>query len=721
MRKYSSTKKLLLFVILFFISNAFTQDAIIEIWNGNTPNLKSGAENIPEVIKDDPTWSTLISKVSKPTIEVYLPAPEIATGTGVVICPGGGYVQLAWDHEGQQVARWFNTIGVAGFILKYRLPDTEIELVPRIAPIQDAHRAIRVVRHHAAEWNLDPDKIGIMGFSAGGHLAGSATVHADSTFAFVDAIDSLSAAPDFLILGYPVVTMGPGTHSGSKSALLGASPDQALVDYFSVEKQVNQNTPPVFIAVANNDGTVPYEPNSLALFNALQNVHVPSELWVYHESLDPNHGFGLGFKSKESIEWPWRLALWMKTNGWSQIVPDKPRYTFLNITGKAMSLRADAAEKMVHIECDTTWSVLQKEADWITVNKQNGDKVDSLWIEISANESSTPRQAKLVIGNSTRVDTVSIIQAAPGRFGLYIAADTDPISSEQEILSTALAAGIVLNPKDDDSIAVTGPESDKVDVILLSDTVNKNKIGDAYRDVLVPVMILETGMFDKMGMTAVRAYGIERSVERLTITNGEHPLSGGLGVGPQTVFSQPASMNWGKPGEQAVKIASIDGDPEKVTIFAYESGSTMMDGFIAPARRMGYFIASSNVPVLTDASRQLLTAALAWLMDKESKVGSNVPVKPPQQFVLQQNYPNPFNPSTNITFSLAHDSHASVVIYNIQGQKITTLLEQRLTLGHHTIQWNGLDITGKRVPSGVYFYKLQTDGSTITRKMVIVQ
>lgn len=704
------------FIILLLVSNAFAQSAILEIWNGNTPNLKSGAENIKEVVTNDPVWSTLISKVSKPIIEVYLPPEEIATGTAVVICPGGGYTQLAWDHEGQQVAQWFNSIGVAGIILKYRLPDPAIVQVLHTAPIQDAHRAMRVVRQHAEEWKIDPNKVGIMGFSAGGHLAGSAAVHSDSTFAFVDEIDLLSAAPNFMILGYPVVTMGPGTHTGSKSALLGSSPDPAMVDYFSVEKQVNQSTPPTFIAVASNDETVPYEPNSLALFNALQAAGVPSELWVYQESVSLNHGFGLGYKSKESIEWPWRLAQWMKANGWSQIVPEKPRYTFLQIAEKVMSLIAEAAEKMVHIECDTTWSILQKEADWFTVDKQTGDKVDSLRIKISANESGDPRQGTLVIGNNVRVDTIKIVQAAPGRFGLFLTGGTELNGSEGEILSAALAAGLVLTPKDDDSIAEAGAESDAVDLILLSDTVSKTKVDVAYSEVAVPVMVLETGLFDKMGMTAARAYGQERNVVQLNIIDGAHALAGGFAVGPQTIFSKPASMNWGKPSEQAIKIAAVNGAPEKVTIFAYEKGSTMVDGFVAPGKRIGFFAASNSEPVLTDAGRQLLTAALTWMLDKETKVSSNDYENYPQQFVLQQNYPNPFNPTTTIRFTLPSTCFATLKVIDLLGREAAKLVDEELSPGEHKVTFDGSALS-----AGVYFYQLQAEGFSQTKKFLLLK
>jgi len=709
------------FFIMIIASNAFAQDAVLDLWNGNTPNLQSGAENVEEVVIDDPTWGMIVKKVSKPIVEVYLPPEDIATGTAVVICPGGGYVQLAWTLEGREVAAWLNSIGVAGIVLKYRLPDPAIEPVQHIAPIQDAQRAIRLVRSHSVEWNLDPGKSGIMGFSAGGHLAGSAAVHAESSFASVDAVDTLSPAPDFLILGYPVVTMGPGTHSGSKKMLLGDSPDPALVDYFSVEKQVDQNTPPTFIVVARNDDTVPYEPNSLALFNALQKVNVPSEMWVYQESIPPYHGFGLGLKSKESIEWPWRLAQWMKANGWSQIVPAKPKYTFLRILPKAFTLRSEATEKTVHIGCDTTWSILQKEGDCFSVDKQNGDKADSLRITISANESGDPRQGRMIIGNSARGDTLKIIQAVPGRYGLILTGGASPNGSEQEILSTAFTAGIVLISKDDDSIASVGPESENVDLILLSDTVSKTKVGDAYREVAVPVLVLETGLFEGMGMTAVRAYGQERNTERLDIVDSGHALAGGLAAGPRAVFSRPAWMNWGKPGGQAVIIAAIEGDPEKASIFAYETGATMADGFIAPQKRIGFFTTSSLTPLLTADGRQLLAAALTWLLNGETKVASNHPPNHPQQFVLRPNYPNPFNPSTTISYSLPQSGTAQLSIFNQQGRLVRKLVDRQLGAGPHNAEWDATDNAGVRVASGVYICKFMAGQFSAQNRMLLLR
>src|SRR5215831_11844874 len=192
----------------------------------------------------------------KPTLTVFLPPEGKANGAAVVICPGGGYQFLAVDHEGKQIGEWLNKQGVTAFMLKYRI-------APRYrhpAPLQDAQRAIRTVRARAKEWHIDPKKIGIMGFSAGGHLASTAGTHFDDGKADADdSIEKESCRPDFLILCYPVISMmGPTTHGGSKTNLLGKEPDEKLVENLSNEKQVTDKTPPTFLFHTNADtGVVP--------------------------------------------------------------------------------------------------------------------------------------------------------------------------------------------------------------------------------------------------------------------------------------------------------------------------------------------------------------------------------------------------------------------------------------------------------------------------------
>jgi acetyl esterase/lipase len=244
-----------------------------------------------------------------PTITVYLPRSMAQPVTAVVICPGGSYVNLAMNHEGRQVANYLNSLGVAAFVLKYRLG-------PRYHhPIElgDAQRAIRTLRAHAAEWNLVPDRIGILGFSAGGHLAMSASTHFDAGKAdATDAIDRVSSRPDFSILGYPVISMTERwTQQGSKKNLLGDSPEAELAKSLSGENAVTAQTPPTFIFQTNADTTVPAE-NSLVYFLALRKAGVKAEMHIFETGA---HGVGLAMNDPALSEWPGLLSNWLRVHG----------------------------------------------------------------------------------------------------------------------------------------------------------------------------------------------------------------------------------------------------------------------------------------------------------------------------------------------------------------------------------------------------------------------
>lgn len=245
----------------------------------------------------------------KPTITVYPAAEDKATGAAVIVCPGGGYGFLASDYEGMDVARWLSKQGVTGFVLKYRV-------APRYhhpAPLQDAQRAVRTVRARAREWDVDPKKIGIMGFSAGGHLASSAGTHFDEGKPDADdPVERVSSRPDFLILCYPVITFtGPYVHKGSRDNLLGKNPDPKLVESFSNDKQVTKNTPPTFLFHTDEDTAVPPE-NSALFYLALKKAGVPAELHVYEKG---KHGVGLAPKDPVLSSWPERLTAWLKARG----------------------------------------------------------------------------------------------------------------------------------------------------------------------------------------------------------------------------------------------------------------------------------------------------------------------------------------------------------------------------------------------------------------------
>jgi len=243
-----------------------------------------------------------------PSIQLYQPAADKATGSAIIVCPGGSYHGLA-RHEGHDVALWLNSIGVTAVVLKYRL-------APKYghpAPMQDALRAIRTVRAKAAEWKIDPNRIGIMGFSAGGHLASTAGTHFDSGNPNAsDPIEKLSSRPDLLILCYPVITMTkPFAHSGSRQNLLGKEPSQELIDLMSNEKQVSDKTPPTFFFHTEDDPGVPVE-NSFLFAAALRKAKVPYELHIYQTG---KHGVGLAQNDPSLSTWPMLLGNWLRAHG----------------------------------------------------------------------------------------------------------------------------------------------------------------------------------------------------------------------------------------------------------------------------------------------------------------------------------------------------------------------------------------------------------------------
>jgi acetyl esterase/lipase len=249
------------------------------------------------------------SAIDRPTITPFLLPAAQRNGTAVVVLPGGGYQHLAMDHEGYQVARWLNTLGVQAFVVQYRLGMK----YHHPAELMDAQRAIRTVRARAAEWGIDPARVGIMGFSAGGHLASTAGTHYDAGKpGAADPIDRVSSRPDFMVLGYPVITLkDPYAHKGSRTNLLGESPDPALVALLSNETQVTKDTPPTFLVHTSNDRTVPVE-NSIMFYQALHAAGVPAEMHIFESG---PHGFGLGGTNPVLSTWSTLLANWLRARG----------------------------------------------------------------------------------------------------------------------------------------------------------------------------------------------------------------------------------------------------------------------------------------------------------------------------------------------------------------------------------------------------------------------
>jgi acetyl esterase/lipase len=245
----------------------------------------------------------------KPDLTVFPAYGRETSGTAVIVCPGGGYGALAMNHEGRQVANWFNALGVTAFVLKYRLGPRYHHPVE----IGDAQRAIRMVRAQAKEFGVSPDRVGIMGFSAGGHLASHAATHFDAgNPSATDPIDRLGSRPDFAILAYPVITFTAAyTHKGSAKNLLGDNPDPKLVEDLSTELRVTAQTPPTFLFSTSADTTVPAE-NSVAFYLALHKAGVPAEMHIFEKG---PHGVGLDLKDPTLSEWPTLLANWLRGRG----------------------------------------------------------------------------------------------------------------------------------------------------------------------------------------------------------------------------------------------------------------------------------------------------------------------------------------------------------------------------------------------------------------------
>lgn len=273
---------------------------------GNDPIPNSIDVTDEENSETDQNGILRISKVTKPTLTAYLPSKEKATGLGVIICPGGGYTILAAGHEGSDVAEGFSRKGITAFVLKYRLPSDQSMIDKTIGPLQDAQQAILMVRENADQWNVRPDKIGILGFSAGGHLASTAGTHFDNQT--IPNPKGTSLRPDFMVLVYPVISFDPGIgHSGSAKNLLGENPGQALGDYFSNEKQVNAHTPPTYLVHAKND---PVSINNSYVFEeALKKFSIPVSATYFEEG---GHGFGM-INSISEIKWMDEVEKWIKT------------------------------------------------------------------------------------------------------------------------------------------------------------------------------------------------------------------------------------------------------------------------------------------------------------------------------------------------------------------------------------------------------------------------
>jgi acetyl esterase/lipase len=302
-------RKIIVFTCVLLLTNDLSgQSQVIDLWNGKIPGAIHNAAYKQTVDSLD-NWIKM-RMVSQPILDMY-PAPaEKATGTAVIICPGGGYGGLAIAHEGTQVAQWLNSLGVTAFVLKYRLPNDAIMVDKSVGPMQDAQKAMRLVRQHANEWNIHSDKIGIMGFSAGGHLASTLSTHFNEKV--YEPAETTSARPDFSLLIYPVISMEAGTtHMGSRRNLLGENPSPDRVKHFSNELQVNSQTPPAFLVHSIDDEAVPVQ-NSIVYALALKKNQVPCELHIYQSG---GHGYGMGRSENTESTWTDACRKWLEAGG----------------------------------------------------------------------------------------------------------------------------------------------------------------------------------------------------------------------------------------------------------------------------------------------------------------------------------------------------------------------------------------------------------------------
>lgn len=292
---------LTIFFLAAFFEQVFAQQAPIVLYPDGVPNSKSSSSAYAESNENN-----IIRLVTNPVIIPFIPAK--ANGTAVIICPGGGYEALMMKNEGVEVARKFNEAGIAAFVLKYRLPSDRIMQDKTIGPLQDVQRAIQLVRQKASEWNVNPAMVGVIGFSAGGHLASSAGTHFQNPV--IAPAGNLNLRPDFMMLIYPVITFGEAGHRGSARNLLGDQPDQTQLDLYSNEKQVGPNTPVTFIVQAQDDKTVSIQ-NSLLFYNALLKANVKTEMLLYPGG---GHGFGLNNKTTKD-DWFDHALNWLESSG----------------------------------------------------------------------------------------------------------------------------------------------------------------------------------------------------------------------------------------------------------------------------------------------------------------------------------------------------------------------------------------------------------------------
>jgi acetyl esterase/lipase len=290
-----------LFLSWLMAPQSYAQDTL-SLYSGNIPNLKNGKlAPLPEKLSPG-----LVYRVVRPSLEIYLPEQGKATGAAVLICPGGSYKVLTYQGEGVATAKTFAQKGIAAFVLKYRLPDDAMMADKTIGPLQDAQQAMKLIREHVSQWGINPNKIGVVGFSAGGHLASTLATHYQKPL--IENKEKTDLRPDFLVLVYPVISMQDGlTHADSRRNLLGNNPTKEIIDLYSNELQVDAHTPPTYLTHAGDDKLVDVD-NSIAFYEKLRHNNVAAEMHIY-----PQGGHGFIFRMPD---WTEPLFKWMKSGKW---------------------------------------------------------------------------------------------------------------------------------------------------------------------------------------------------------------------------------------------------------------------------------------------------------------------------------------------------------------------------------------------------------------------
>jgi acetyl esterase/lipase len=303
MRQLKLTAGILLLALISL--SCYGQNKVLNVWPDGVP----GSMRCETYFEGSTITGDHVShyeKVTIPTLTVFLPPADKANGTAVLICPGGGYGGLAFDHEGFAIAHWLNDNGIAGIILKYRLPSDLIMKDKSIGPLQDAQEGIRIIRRNAGQWNINPGRIGVIGFSAGGHLASTLSTHfAEKIY---ELTDTTSARPDFSLLIYPVISFDASfTHAGSRKNLIGDTPSEEMIRHFSNELMINGKTPPAFLVHSSDDKVVPVK-NSLVYYEGLVKDNIPAEMHIFQAG---GHGFGLSVNRGTQSAWPDLCLRWL--------------------------------------------------------------------------------------------------------------------------------------------------------------------------------------------------------------------------------------------------------------------------------------------------------------------------------------------------------------------------------------------------------------------------